>query len=193
MFLKTNWTLQNELNETNYHLKRGISFETCKRFGIFFVKEWRHPKSHNAPFSPRLIIPTSESSYLARDVRNDDDIPDEQKAYIKQKVGNSLFNARALTIGKPTFIVEGEFDALSIEEVGGNALALGSTSNIHLLVDLLQSMKESEKEIPILMIAMDNDEAGKNASRHLQNALQRIEISSVMLTSIWAKTTQMRL
>ena len=112
MKMEINWTLQNKLNETDYHLKRGITFETCKRFGIFFVKEWRHPKTHNAPFSPRLIIPTSESSYLARDIRNDDDIPDEQKSYIKQKVGNSLFNAQALTIGKPTFIVEGEFDAL---------------------------------------------------------------------------------
>ena len=181
MFLKINWALQNNLNETNYHLERGISFEICKRFGIFFVKEWRHPKSHNAPFSPRLIIPTSESSYLARDVRNYDDIPDEQKPYIKQKVGNSLFNAQALTIGKPTFIVEGEFDALSIEEVGGNALALGSTSNIRLLVDLLQSMKEAGKNIPILMIAMDNDEAGKNASESLQNALQAINIPSVIV------------
>ena len=181
MKMEINWTLQNKLNETDYHLKRGITFETCKRFGIFFVKEWRHPKTHNAPFSPRLIIPTSESSYLARDIRNDDDIPDEQKSYIKQKVGNSLFNAQALTIGKPTFIVEGEFDALSIEEVGGNALALSSTSNIRLLIDLLQSMKESGKEIPILMIAMDNDEAGKNASESLQNALQAINIPSVIV------------
>ena len=181
MFLKINWTLQNNLNETNYHLKRGITFETCKRFGIFFVKEWRHPKTHNAPFSPRLIIPTSDNSYLARDVRNYDDIPDEQKPYIKQKVGNSLFNLQALTKGLSTFIVEGEFDALSIEEVGGNALALGSISNIRLLVDLLKSMKDDKKIIPTLLIAFDNDDAGKNASQTLQNALQAINVPSVIV------------
>ena len=82
MFLKINWALQNNLNETNYHLERGISFEICKRFGIFFVKEWRHPKTHNAPFSPRLIIPNSESSYLARDVRNYDDHTSSKKSVI---------------------------------------------------------------------------------------------------------------
>ena len=50
----------------------------------------------------------------------------------KSKVGKvRIFNSKALyTASKPVFIVEGELDALSIIiDVGGEAVALGSTAN----------------------------------------------------------------
>ena len=85
--------------KTDYH--RGLSIETLRKFNIGFDPEWKHPRVLNSPkgqyvpSTPRLIIPTSSTSYLARDVRPN--IPDKQAQYSKSKVGNvHIFNERAL-------------------------------------------------------------------------------------------------
>lgn len=159
-----------DIEKTSYH--RGLSLETLNRFKIGYVESWKHPKAPNAPASPRLIIPTSKESYLARDTR--DQIPEEQKAYSKSKVGSiHLFNAKALqTATKPIFIVEGELDALSIIEVGGEAVALGTTTKVKSLIELLKTNKPAQP----LIIALDNDEAGEKAYRELSEGLQGLSI-----------------
>lgn len=159
-----------DIEKTSYH--RGLSIETLNRFKIGYVENWRHPKAPNAPASPRLIIPTSRESYLARDTR--DQIPEEQKAYSKSKVGSiHLFNAKALqTATKPIFIVEGELDALSIIEVGGEAVALGTTTKVKSLIELLKTNKPAQP----LIIALDNDEAGEKAYKELSEGLRGLSI-----------------
>lgn len=159
-----------DIGKTSYH--RGLSIETLNRFKIGYVESWRHPKAPNAPASPRLIIPTSKESYLARDTR--DQIPEEQKPYTKSKVGSiHLFNAKALqTATKPIFIVEGELDALSIIEVGGEAVALGTTTKVKSLLELLKTKKPEQP----LIIALDNDEAGEKAYRELSEGLKGLSI-----------------
>ena len=161
-----------DIEKTNYH--RGLSLETLNRFRVGFVENWKHPKaSAGAPTSPRLIIPTGAKSYLARDTR--EHIPEEQKAYCKSKVGTMhVFNVAALwTATKPIFITEGELDALSIIDVGGEAIALGSTVNVKSLLELLKTRKPAQ----LLIVAMDNDEAGEKACRELSNGLRRLDIS----------------
>lgn len=160
------------VEQTDYWKRRGLSKETVDRFKLGYVAEWRHPKAPKAPASPRLIIPTSPNSYLARDTR--EQIPEEQRAYSKSKVGSiQLFNKRALqTATKPIFIVEGELDALSIIEVGGEAVALGTTTKSKALVELLKAQAPSQA----LIIALDNDEAGQRASRELTEGLQGLNI-----------------
>lgn len=159
-----------DIEKTSYH--RGLSIETLNRFKIGYVESWRHPKAPNAPASPRLIIPTSKESYLARDTR--DQIPEEQKPYTKSKVGSiHLFNAKALqTATKPIFIIEGELDALSIIEVGGEAVALGTTTKVKSLLELLKTKKPEQP----LIIALDNDEAGEKAYRELSEGLKGLSI-----------------
>lgn len=161
-----------DIEQTDYWKKRGLSRETVDRFKLGYVAEWRHPKAPNAPASPRLIIPTSPYSYLARDTR--EQIPEEQRAYSKSKVGSiQLFNKKALqTATKPIFIVEGELDALSIIEVGGEAVALGTTTKTKALIELLKGQAPSQA----LIIALDNDEAGQRASRELTEGLQGLDI-----------------
>lgn len=160
------------VEQTDYWKRRGLSKETVDRFKLGYVAEWRHPKAPKAPTSPRLIIPTSPYSYLARDTR--DQIPEEQRAYSKSKVGSiQLFNERALqTATKPIFIVEGELDALSIIEVGGEAVALGTTTKSKALIELLKAQAPSQA----LIIALDNDEAGQRADRELAEGLQGLNI-----------------
>lgn len=160
------------VEQTDYWKRRGLSKETVDRFKLGYVAEWRHPKAPKAPTSPRLIIPTSPYSYLARDTR--ETIPEEQRAYSKSKVGSiQLFNKKALqTATKPIFIVEGELDALSIIEVGGEAVALGTTTKSKALIELLKSQAPAQ----VLIIALDNDEAGQRASRELTEGLQGLNI-----------------
>ena len=167
-FLQANKAVE----QTDYWKKRGLSKETVDRFKLGYVAEWRHPKAPKAPTSPRLIIPTGKGSYLARDTR--EEVPAEQKPYSKSKVGSiQLFNKRALqTATKPIFIVEGELDALSIIEVGGEAVALGTTTKSKALVELLKAQAPAQA----LIIALDNDEAGQRASRELTEGLQELNI-----------------
>ena len=160
------------VEQTDYWKRRGLSKETVDRFMLGYVAEWRHPKAPKAPTSPRLIIPTSPYSYLARDTR--ETIPEEQKPYSKSKVGSiHIFNAKALqTATKPIFIVEGELDALSIIEVGGEAVALGTTTKVKSLLELLKTKKPEQP----LIIALDNDEAGEKAYRELSEGLKGLDI-----------------
>lgn len=159
-----------DIGKTDYH--RGLTLETLNRFKLGYVESWRHPKAPAAPPSPRLIIPTSKHSYLARDTRAD--LTPQQAQYAKSKVGKvRIFNSRALyNASKPVFIVEGELDALSIIDVGGEAVALGSTANKRALLTMLETQKPAQP----LIIAMDNDEAGSKANRELTEGLERLKI-----------------
>lgn len=158
------------IKETDYPKKRGLSDEVLEQFHIGYIAEWRHPKApESVPTSPRLIIPVTQTSYLARDTR--DNIPDDQKQYAKAKVGSSdIFNGRAFIddLDKPIFIVEGEIDALSIMEVGGVAVGLGSTSNAKKLLEILEGKK---LERP-LILALDNDSRGRKTQAELEGLLQ---------------------
>ena len=161
------------IGETDYPQRRGLSSATLERFNIGFDGAWKHPKvvaeGKNPPATPRLIIPTSSASYLARDTRAE--IPENQTQYSKSKVGKvHIFNLEALEDAeRPCFVVEGEIDALSIIEVGGNALALGSTSNADTLIRALEGRKLKQP----LIIALDNDEPGEKAAKRLCDGLEK--------------------
>ena len=158
------------IQATNYPEERGLSKAILDRFKIGYVENWKHPNApENVTGSPRLIIPVTQTSYLARDTRTD--IPDYQKQYAKTKVGGSdIFNGRAFIddLDKPIFIVEGEIDALSIMEVGGVAVALGSTSNAKKLAGMV---RDKQLERP-LILALDNDSKGRKAQAELEALLQ---------------------
>ena len=157
------------INETNYH--RGISLETLNYFNIGYIKNWQHPKNLHSPFTPRLIIPTSETSYLARDTRNNDEIPENQRKYVKLKVGKvHLFNEKILAYSDIVYVVEGEIDALSIMDVSAydRAVGLGSVSNIHYFFEVLDKTENKPKFI----LSLDNDSVGEKAKNTLAEGFQ---------------------
>lgn len=163
----------NNIAKTDYPQRRGLSAATLERFKIGYVEAWNSPKAPNAPATPRLIIPTSKESYLARLTREPSN--DTEAKYAKMKVGKvHFFNIEALQQSdKPVFIVEGEIDAMSIAEAGGEAVALGSTSNIDKLLGILKDNAPAQP----LIVDLDNDEAGSNASRKLTAGLDSLHIS----------------
>lgn len=169
---------EKHLTETNYFTQRGISQKTAERFHCGYIEQWRNPKAPTMiPASPRIIIPTSDTSYLARDTR--ENLTEQQKQYSKQKVGAvQLFNADALfALDTPCFITEGEIDALSVLEMGYNACALGGVANTEKLAETVQG-----KTCTHLILYLDSDKAGQDCDIKLQSALTALGLSHTTIT-----------
>lgn len=165
------------LTETDYLQRRGISADMAARFNLGYIAEWKHPKAPaSAPCTPRLIIPTSPHTYLARDTRAN--IPKGQDEYKKLKVGGvHIFNLAAIyTARKPVFVVEGELDAISIIQSGAEAVGLGSISSTRAF---LEEVKTARPRCPFI-IALDNEtsEKVKEAEEKLQRGLEALGIPS---------------
>lgn len=155
---------QKRLGETDYHTKRGISDAVAVRFRLGYDPhypvqggEWK-----------ALIIPTGENNCTARNTN-----PNNPERY--RRKGKSVpLNWKALqTAEKPIYIVEGEIDALSIIEAGGEAIGLGSTANIDRLTD---SYVKEYRPAHALILALDNDEAGQKATAELETKLGELGI-----------------
>lgn len=165
---QTNYTAYFEecnrrLAETTYY--RGISFETLNRFKVGYDPNWKPKGRENAIGTPRLIIPTSEFSYIARDTR-----PNAGPTYKAIKQGKThLFNGAALTESeRPIFIVEGEIDALSLIDLDAVAVGIGGISGIN---RLLQAIDKKRPQQP-LIVALDHDAVGQKADDKLIEELE---------------------
>ena len=154
------------ITETDYPQRRGLSEAVCTRFNLGYVAAWKHPKAQNAASSPRLIIPTGKSSYLARDTRPTSEIPQQAVEYAKSKVGKMHFlNGNALQEAQqPIYVVEGEIDALSVIEAGGEAIGLGSANRAQAL---LADLQKAGKPVQPLIVALDNDKRGQEEAAKL--------------------------
>lgn len=78
-----------------------------------------------------------------------------------------IFNARAFA-NDVVFVVEGQTDAMSIVQCGGSAVALGSTNNTKLLIQAIDALTT----VPFLILALDNDDRGKEATQNIVPELE---------------------
>ena len=146
-----------------YLSSRGLSLDTARRFLLGY--DVRFSQGTGGKYWRALIIPTSRNSFVARNTAADADKADRYR-----KAGEiSIFNVKALHNAekRPVFVTEGELDALSIIEAGGLACGLGSTSNTRQLVEHLTANPTESA----LLLALDNDEAGRRATEDLEKKL----------------------
>ena len=157
------------LSQTNYLASRGISTETASRYWIGYDPQGKPYGEESSTSWESLVIPTSRYSYV---LRNLDPTATDKKRF--GAVGNKLlFNSRTLRkASSPIFVVEGELDALSIIEVGGEAIGLGSVSNKTKLEEAVKAKKPAQP----LVLALDNDEAGRKASEELSTKLEALGV-----------------
>ena len=153
-----------DLAKTDYLSRRGISPTTTDLFLIGYDK---HFPIGNGQTMPAVIFFTGESSLEAR---NTDLAADSHERHRKQGKGQ-IFNLAALSKDKPIFVTEGIIDALSIIEVGGEAISAGGTSGVNLLLEAIQ---KSPVTAPSLILAFDNDEAGINAQERAKQGLTEL-------------------
>ena len=164
---------QSHLKETDYHTQRGISEGVANRFMLGYDSQYT--KSTGGAVWQALIIPTGYYSYVAR---NTDPQADSKNRYRKTGQATPL-NYKALqTATKPIFIVEGELDALSIIEAGGEAIGLGSTANIDLFIN--NYIKKTKPAQP-LVLALDNDEKGQTTTQKLEEELAKLGVPTYRL------------
>ena len=141
--------LQDEI--VPYLDRRGIGEKTAVMFALGYDPAAFHGAG-------ALVIPTSKHSYVQRCVGQSD------TRYMKTGSAE-LFPVSficGITWKRPIIIAEGEMDALSVFEVGGEAVALGGTQNRGKLVSFLKG----KPPVPVLL-SLDNDEAGQKAQKQL--------------------------
>ncbi len=129
----------------SYLLARGISKDMAIKNKLGYIEYYGREGMN----SPAIMIPDSQDSYTARSI-----IHNDGRKVRKRKGGErqGYFNAGILD-NPPlvVYIVEGQFDALSIMEVGGQAIATGGQGN-HLPEEILKHDKK-----PFFIILPDND------------------------------------
>lgn len=146
-----------------YLTARGITGETSLQFDL------KHDTSEGKNV---LIIPYKGDAgyfYNSRNIK-----PDAQVKYYKHGRQTRLFNQDALyTQGQGhLFITEGEIDAMSITQAGGQAIALGSTGGADLLIRVLAEQPTQKH----LILAFDQDAAGQGATAKASEGLARLGI-----------------
>ena len=161
----------------DYLRSRGISEATAAKYWLGYDASYSTfdiDENGQNSFSTwrALIIPTGKSSYIARNI--DKPKEPEKKNRYRKKGASLLFNSKALyAADKPVFIVEGELDALSIIEAGGQAVGLGSTSNYKQLLSLLEKQKPAQP----LILALDADTDGRDTEEKLAEELKTLQAS----------------
>lgn len=150
---------------------RGLSFDTLRRFYIGFNPNF----CFNKKYSKRVIIPTSNHHYLARAI--DDSVPKaERKIHSGPK---DIFNFKALTSASSDdvfFLVEGEFDAMSIIQAGFNAIAISGsaiTSSSEYGISQLKQFKSLTVK-PTIIVMLDADHKADSAADSCVETLKAI-------------------
>lgn len=163
----TDWT--KNLPMTNYLSKRSISFSTAQRHQIGFNPDYIiKNKDGNVIGKGAVVIPTSDESYNVRPTCDDKEVYPRY-----QKRGSAhIFNSQVLLDNKTVFVVEGEIDAMSVEEVGLDAVALGG-GNIDLF---LRFLNENNIQCSLILL-LDNDDRGRCFTTELSDRLKDIGIT----------------
>lgn len=151
--------------QTDYFINRGLSQKTIDKFKLGYDPE---KNLVTIPYNPDC------KGYVHRILWNSDN------KYCK--FGNEIFNidalydsgVDALICGSSdyVFICEGQIDAMSFEEIGLRAIGLGGVNEVSKLIKKLKE-KPCNK---ILVLALDNDKAGRRATGKFIEELAEAEL-----------------
>lgn len=157
------------IESTDYPSQRGLSKKVLDRFNIGYDPSFYTQEGEKSVNWQAMIIPTGKGSYTARNTNKEAD----KENRIRKSGSSPIYNFKALNdSNQPIFIVEGEIDALSVIEADGEAIALGSTSNVDRFLKLINENKPSQR----LIVSLDNDTSGETAALKLIEELNRLEI-----------------
>ena len=176
------------LEQTDYWAKRGLSLDTCRHFNVGYDPAFKHVKfSDKAPATPRLIIPTSDHAFLARDTRDNLKTKFEREHTKLQEGTKSLFNAAAMN-NDVVFVVEGEIDAMSIWQVGfQNVVGLSSINQSDYFIDITRALEHHRPKA--LIISLDNESKAqvKAAKNKIVKAANELGIATLDGSDMFAE------
>ncbi len=156
---------QSRIHETDYPARRGLSNDIVEKAGLGF-----HPKfqvNKDGATWPVMIIPIDNHHFVAR---NTDPSADKNSRFHASSGGRVLYTrfSDIQNSKNPVWIVEGEIDALSIADAGGEVIALGSTQNVSKLLRYLNDHLPQS----VLILALDSDDSGLKAQQDLKDGLR---------------------
>lgn len=155
----------------DYHAERGITDEAATRFKLGYVQDVKG-------MSTALVIPMLRAdgtySYQLRNISKEEPLQ-HYKPKVDEAGEAELFNSAAIKQNKPVAIVEGAIDALSVISAGMEAIALNGAQNKGKLYDLIQKHKT---KLPPIILALDNDEAGRKAQKEIKDMLDKAQIAT---------------
>ena len=160
------------VGETDYFDFRGLTKETIDRFNLgFVVSKERNVDPEGYIEWRSIVIPTSSTSYTKRNTNRNASSRDR----VRKKGRQMPFNLQAFESanGRPVFVVEGELDAISIEQLGFPAVGLGGTSGRDEFIKWARAHRPNNA----ILIASDNDEAGQKMAEELHQALDGLGLS----------------
>lgn len=95
-------------------------------------------------------------------------------------IPKQIFNERYIKTGEPViFVCEGIYDAMSVEEAGGKAIALLGLGQSR----LKKICEESNNKDSVFIISLDNDDAGGKATARVKEVLDDIGRDYIVHTS----------
>ena len=155
----------------DYHAERGITEEVATRFKLGYVQDVKG-------MSTALVIPMLRAdgtySYQLRNISKEEPLQ-HYKPKVEEAGEAELFNSLCIKSGKPVAIVEGAIDALSVISAGMEAIALNGAQNKGKLYDLIQ---KNRAKLPPIILALDNDEAGRKAQKEIKDMLDKAQIAT---------------
>lgn len=180
--------------QTDYFHKRGLSDEIINKYKLGYSEEGLNFAINNCSdinekvcdiykyyryYLPVLDSNNNCSYFITR--LNDELAPKDLKLNKTHNLAGKdvqLFNQRyiinsAKYNSEYIFIVEGIFDALSVEELGYRAIALNSTSNIKKLISMIEKSKFQILDKTFIIVS-DNDEAGSRCKDNLVSEFKRL-------------------
>ena len=156
------------------NLWRGLPLDILLKFGCRYIHDWTTPKRriiHNYDvLSPRMLIPCSNTGYLARLTCALDDFDDDAQKYIHEKEHagrKKIFNAADLNSDGIVFAVEGYIDCMSVVYAGFKCVALGGAGEAGRLVDAVADMPVK----PLIVVLFDPDKTGRTKASVLVDDL----------------------
>ena len=164
--------------QTDYFVNRGLSQKTIDKFKLGYDPE-------------KNLVTIPYNSDCKGHV--DRVLWDGNSKYYKH--GNELFNVDALyEVGinawfsggsDYVFVTEGQIDTLSFEEIGLSAVGLGGVNEVSKLIQKLKE-KPSNK---VLVLALDNDKAGRRATGKFIEELAEAELDQkyIVISDLYGK------
>ena len=156
-----------QVGNTDYFKSRGFGDETIIKYKLGYAEKIPFVNASGKDFYYKncVIIPYPDDEYYA--IRMIEPSKEYGKYSKLSELKDRIFNLKALYENDdiPLFVVEGQLDAISIYEAGGEAISLNGTANVHLLLSELQE-KATKRT---LILSLDNDSAGFEAMNELEN------------------------
>lgn len=152
-----------QLGKTTYFTERGLGPEIQECFSLGYDEA-----------AKAVVIPISSRYYITRKTK--------EKAYRNYGSVEPL-NLAALYQADPVFITESAIDALSVLELGFQAIALNGTPHQKPLLDPLanysQKISTPGAKPPLLVILFDNDPPGHKAALELSDKLIALNVPHI--------------